>query len=181
MEFRAKTGRTFACLADEFYIQGGAELPGRDYYDDFAQIEDGVGMARSFLDEFEVEMKRRRKSRSDLKGTIATGRLFAPILRRCILRFNKKFGSRLRICEVENRFLGRKITVAGLLSGRDILAAARRTKTGDFLIIPNEAISTTDGIMLDGLAIEDLAARLGKTIYAGGRTMRDFFDLLFSL
>ncbi len=180
-EFRNRLGCTFACLADEFYIQGGVDLPGPEYYDDFSQIEDGVGMARSFLDEFEGELKRRRKSRPELNGTIATGRLFAPIMRRCIARFNKKFGSRLKVSEVENRFLGSKITVAGLLGGQDILTALMGRKFGNFLIIPNEAISRADGITLDGLLVEELSARLGKPVYAGGRTMRDFFSLLFSL
>jgi putative radical SAM enzyme (TIGR03279 family) len=177
--FRSQTGSTFACLADEFYIQGKIDIPKAEYYDDFAQIEDGVGMARSFLDDFESVMKRRRKSRSDLTGTIVTGRLFGPILRRCIRRFNKKFGSNLMVCEAQNRFLGRKITVAGLLSGQDILDAVRGKRIGRFLIIPSETLSTVEEIMLDGLSLEDLSHYLGKPVYAGGRTMPEFFSLLF--
>jgi putative radical SAM enzyme (TIGR03279 family) len=179
--FRSQTGSSFACLADEFYIQGKVDIPGADHYDDFAQIEDGVGMARSFLDEFETEMKRRRKSRSDLVGTIVTGRLFGPILRRCIRQFNEKFGSRLQVCEAQNRFLGRKITVAGLLSGQDILDAVRGKDIGRFLIVPSEALSTVEEIMLDGLSLGDLSHRLGKPVYPGGRTMQEFFRLLFEI
>jgi putative radical SAM enzyme (TIGR03279 family) len=177
--FRAETGNAFACLADEFYIQGKVEIPAADYYDDFAQIEDGVGMARLFLDEFEIEMKRRRKSRSGLAGTIVTGRLFSPILKDCIRRFNEKFGSRLHVCEVQNRFLGRKITVAGLLSGQDILDAVRGKDIGGFLIVPSEVLSSVEEIMVDGLSLEDLSEHLGITVYAGGRTMHEFFRLLF--
>ena len=94
-------------------------------------------MVRSFLDEFEAELNRRSKSRSGLRGTLVTGKLFAPILKRCIARFNDKFGSRLRVCEVENRFLGKSITVAGLLGGQDILSCiGRKRYLGQFLIIP---------------------------------------------
>jgi putative radical SAM enzyme (TIGR03279 family) len=178
-EFRTAIGRTFACLADEFYIQGGAGIPAREYYDDFSQIEDGIGMVRSFCDEFEMGMNRRRKSLSDLQGTLITGRLFAPTLKFCIARFNKKFGSQLRVCEAENHFLGGSITVAGLLSGQDILAALNGRDIGQFLIIPNEAVSRVDGILLDNLSPEDLSAHLEKPVYAGGQTMRDFFSLLF--
>ena len=178
-EFRAAIGRTFACLADEFYIQGAVDIPAEDYYDDFSQIEDGIGMVRSFLDEFAAAMGRRRKSRSGLQGTLVTGKLFAPTLKRCIARFNNKFGSRLRVCEAENRFLGRSITVAGLLGGQDILDALEGQDLGQFLIIPNEAVSRVEGILLDNLSPEDLSERLGKPVYASGRTMRDFFTLLF--
>ncbi len=178
-EFRDLTGRTFAYLADEFYIQGGIEIPERDYYDDFAQIEDGVGMARLFQEEFYAAMSRRKKSLPGLRGTLVTGRLFEPILVKCIVRFNERFGSDLRILGVENRFLGRSITVAGLLSGQDILKAVEGKGIGNFLIIPNEALSQADGIMLDGLSPGALSARLGKSVYAGGRTIQDLFRLLF--
>lgn len=178
-EFRRTLGRTFSCLADEFYLQGGVPIPVRDYYDDFAQIEDGIGMARSFLDEFAESIRLRRKSLSHLRGTVVTGTLFAPILRRCLGRLNRKFGSRLRVCSAENHFLGRSITVAGLLSGRDILSALKGEDPGQFVIIPNEAVSRVDGILLDDLCPGDLSERLGKPVYAGGRTMRDFFRLLF--
>jgi NifB/MoaA-like Fe-S oxidoreductase len=136
-------------------------------------------MVRSFLDEFAAAMGRRRKSRSGLRGTLVTGKLFAPTLKRCIARFNNKFGSRLRVCAAENRFLGRSITVAGLLGGQDILAALQGQDLGQFLIIPNEAVSRVERILLDNLSPEDLSKRLGKPVYASGRTMRDFFTLLF--
>ena len=104
------------------------ELPQSGYYDDFAQIEDGVGMVRNFLDEFETELGRRRRSRLSLSGTLATGRLFFPFLQHSIERLNDKFGSSLQVCEVENRFMGRNITVAGLLGGQDFLAALTRPR-----------------------------------------------------
>ncbi|MDM7994234.1 MAG: DUF512 domain-containing protein [Acidobacteriota bacterium] len=178
-QFRTQAGCTFAYLADEFYLQAGIEIPGRDYYDDFAQIEDGIGMVRSFMDEFDAQLNRRRKPRANLKGTLVTGMLFAPVLKQSIARLNRKVGSHLRVLAAENRFLGKAITVAGLLAGQDILRAVGRKEIGDFMIIPNEAISRGDGILLDDVSPEDLARRIGKPVYAGGRTMQDFFTLLF--
>lgn len=180
-EFRAATGTGFVYLADEFYLQGGVSVPGAEAYDDFAQIEDGVGMVRSFLDAFETEMRRRRRRRESLRGTLVTGRLFAPVLGRCAAAFNARFGARLAVRAAENRFLGRRITVAGLLSGGDILAAVRGKGRGDFLIIPGEAVSRPGGVLLDDLTPEDLAARLGIPVYPGGRTVRDLFRLLFKI
>ncbi len=178
-QFREQTGRTFAYLADEFYIQAGVEIPESAHYDDFAQIEDGVGMVRNFLDEFDAELGRRRKSRIALQGTLATGKLFFPTLQHCLERFNRKFGSRLHACEIENRFLGKSVTVAGLLGGQDILEALESKDMGSFLIIPNEALSRGEEIFVDNLSLNDLAERLRKPVYASGRTMRDFFRLLF--
>jgi putative radical SAM enzyme (TIGR03279 family) len=179
--FRVKIGRTFAYLADEFFIQGGVEIPEVSYYDEFAQIEDGIGMVRDFLDEFQKELNRRRRARIFAPGTLATGRLFFPILKRCMEQFNRKYGSCFQICKIENRFLGKNITVAGLLAGKDILASLRRKKLGNFLIIPNEALSRRDNILLDDLTLGDLSERLGIPVYAGGRNMRDFFKLLFKV
>ena len=176
--FRDEIQRTFAYLADEFYIQGEALLPATDHYDDFAQIEDGVGMVRKFLDDFDAELMRRRKPLPKLSGTLATARLFYPYLSNCIERFNAEFGSRLVVREVENRFLGKSITVAGLLGGRDFTDALSGRLLGDFVIIPDEALSRTDGILVDNLSTADLASRLGKPIHTSGRTMRDFFNLL---
>jgi putative radical SAM enzyme (TIGR03279 family) len=176
--FRAKTGRTFAYLADEFYLRGHLEIPRTVYYDDFAQIEDGVGMVRAFLDEFEKLLRRSRKTYSGLRGTLATGKLFFPILRDCAERINLKLGSHLQVCKIESRFLGRNITVAGLLGGGDILAALSGKNLGDFLIIPGEALSQGNSILIDDLSPSDLSRGLGIPVYSGGRTVRDLFRLL---
>ena len=74
--------------------------------------------------------------------------------------------------------MGESITVAGLLAGRDILDAMTAVDPGSFVIIPNEAVSRPDGIFVDNLSPEDLARRLGRPVYASGRTMPDFFRLL---
>jgi NifB/MoaA-like Fe-S oxidoreductase len=83
--------------------------------------------------------------------------------------------------EAENRFLGRNITVAGLLSGRDILDALNEKDMGQFVIIPEEAVSRVDRILLDNLSLKDLSERLKTPVYSSGRTMSDFFRLLFEL
>jgi putative radical SAM enzyme (TIGR03279 family) len=180
-KFRAELGRTFVYLADEFYLQAGADLPESVFYDDFAQIEDGVGMVRNFLDEFDIELRRSRRSSLNLTGTVATGKLFFPVLQRCINRLNSRFGSSLRVREVENQFMGRKITVAGLLAGQDFLRALRGSEAGSFLVIPQEAISRVDGILVDDVSPEELSQQLGVPVYPSGRTVRDFFRLLYKI
>ncbi len=135
-------------------------------------------MVRRFLDEFEVELRRRRKPQPHLHGTLATARLFYPFLKRCIDSFNSRFGSLLEVLEVENRFMGRSITVSGLLAGQDLLAALEGRSLGDFVIIPNEAISRADGVLVDNLSPADLECRLGKPVHPSGRTTHNFFELI---
>jgi putative radical SAM enzyme (TIGR03279 family) len=180
-QFRRQVQKTFVYLADEFYIQAGADLPETGYYDDFTQIEDGIGMVRNFLDEFDAALRRRRRSLNRLRGTLATGRLFFPHLRDCVERFNAKLGSSLQVCEVENRFMGKNITVAGLLAGGDFLSALNRRSLGEFLIIPHESVSRVDGVFVDDLSPADLSRRFGIPVYPGGRTITEFFRLLFRL
>jgi putative radical SAM enzyme (TIGR03279 family) len=180
-QFRTQINQTYVCLADEFYLQGGLKIPNQDYYDDFAQIEDGVGMVRYFLDEFKKELSRRRKFRSNLHGTIATGKLFYPVLKLCVERFNRKFGANLQVCEIENRFMGSAITVAGLLGGRDFVETLAGKDIGDFLIIPGEALARGDGILIDDWSPKDISRHLKKPVYPGGHTVRDFFDILSSI
>jgi putative radical SAM enzyme (TIGR03279 family) len=176
--FRQETGRGFAYLADEFFIQGEVPIPHRDYYDDFAQIEDGVGMVRLFIDEFASHLARRRKLRLQVHGTLATGRLFYPFLRDCANQFNRKLGSDLNVVEVENSFMGKSITVAGLLAGRDFAEALAGRNLGDFVVVPSEAVSQVEGIFVDDLSPADLAGLLDKPVFLSGRTMQDFFKLL---
>jgi putative radical SAM enzyme (TIGR03279 family) len=177
-QFRRETGRGFAYLADEFYIQGGVPIPGARYYDDFAQIEDGIGMVRHFLNEFASHLGRGYKLRPRLQGTLATGRLFCSFLQECAARLNRKLGSRLTVVEVENRFMGRDITVAGLVAGEDCIKALAGRPLGDFIVIPNEAVSQVEGVFIDDMSPDDLAHRLGRPVFSSGRTMRDFFELL---
>jgi putative radical SAM enzyme (TIGR03279 family) len=177
--FQNRIGKTFVYLADEFYIQSGMGFPPSGHYDDFAQIEDGVGMTRSFLDDFEAELRRRRKSLLGLTGTLATAKLFFPSLKDCVDRLNGKLECSLRVCEVESRFMGKGITVAGLLAGQDFLAALEGRNLGDFVVIPQESLSRVDGIFIDDLCPAALSQRLGKPVYPGGRTVREFFRLLY--
>lgn len=178
--FRSQTGRTFAYLADEFYVLGGMDVPPKAHYDDFAQIENGVGMVRLFLDDFDKELRKRRRRLPALRATLVTGRLFYPTLCGCVRRFNSKFGSSLDVCGVGNRFLGGRITVAGLLAGEDIVRALTGKEMGDFVLLPQDAVSQTGGVLLDDMSLEDLSQRLGRPVRLGGSNPAALFRMLFS-
>ena len=168
-ELRAKSGTNFAFLGDEMYLRAGRKVPGRAHYGDYPQIEDGVGMVRSFREDFARLLRRldRNPPRDPAKldGTILTGKLFAPVLSELVGELNRRTGTRLRVAAVENRYFGEEIVVAGLMTGECVLAARERIE-GDFVIIPKTAHKSDEPVMLDGTTLEALAASLGRPVHA---------------
>jgi putative radical SAM enzyme (TIGR03279 family) len=168
-DLRARLGTTFAFLGDEIYLKAGQDVPNRKHYGDYPQIEDGIGMVRSFTNQFESLMKKLTKQTppagSAIRGSILTGSIFAPVLRELTDRFNGSFGSKLNIVAVENQYFGGDVSVAGLLTGGDFLAA-RAEVTGEFAIIPRVALKSDEAIMLDGMRFEDLQKEFSVPLHA---------------
>ena len=178
-QLHEQLGTNFALLGDEIYLRAGRSIPSKSHYGDYPQIEDGVGMVRSFINEFTKVTKRIERDGSkkvkNKSGTILTGTLFAPLLRKMVHRFNERFDSRLIVEPVENGYFGGDVSVAGLLTGRDLLSARQRIR-GDFVVIPKQMLKSDDEIMLDGMRIEELAQSLQLPVHAV--TLDDFASLL---
>jgi putative radical SAM enzyme (TIGR03279 family) len=168
-ELHARLGTNFAFLGDEFYLRAGLPVPSRRHYGDYPQIEDGVGMVRSFYEEFrrlERKLERRAPPRpAELDGTILTGRLFAPVLENLVARLNERHGMRFRVVAVPNDYFGPDIVVAGLMTGRDVLAV-REQIAGSFVILPSVAFKSDEPIMLDGTTHAELQQQLGLPVRA---------------
>ena len=174
-EFRRSLGTTFVFLADEFYLRAGRPLPGRAHYGDYPQIEDGVGMVRRFVLESKKTLRRDVISDFGLKhgsldGTVATGELFYPILSSQITDLNKRFGTKLRTIAVRNQFFGPEVTVAGLISGADLLALSSSIE-GNFLVVPEQACLKSGNVFLDDLTLEKLEAGLQIPVSHGGPSL----------
>src|ERR1700754_334725 len=118
-QLRARIGTNFALLGDEIYLRAGRRIPGRSHYGDYPQIEDGVGMVRSFKNEFSKLVRRLERegwpSSSNKSGTIFTGTLFAPVLKEMIDELNDRFETSLVVEPLENSYFGGDVSVAGLL------------------------------------------------------------------
>ena len=172
-DLRQRLGTTFAFLGDEIYLRAGQPVPGRKHYGDYPQIEDGISMVRSFANQFEA-MRRTIQSASlstsgasggGLFGTIMTGTLFAPVLRKMIERLNARVDTRLHVLAVDNSYFGGDVSVAGLLTGGDFLAA-RDKVVGDFTIIPRVTLKSDEPIMLDGMSFEELKGQFEVPVHA---------------
>ena len=167
-ELRRQVGTTFAFLGDEIYLRAGRNVPGRQHYGEYPQIEDGIGMVRTFCNEFSALMKRFErqspKGARKVNGTIMTGTLFAPKLEQEIGKLNNRFGTMLQVAAVQNHYFGGDVSVAGLLTGGDFVKA-RESVRGDFLIIPRSTLKSDEEIMLDGMTLEALRAQLGVPVH----------------
>jgi putative radical SAM enzyme (TIGR03279 family) len=168
-ELRQTLGTTFAFLGDEIYLRAGRAIPSRKHYGDYPQIEDGIGMVRSFDNEFNAlwrKLARRPPQHAaHLHGTMMTGTLFAPVLKKLMDRLNARFGTRLHVIGVENQYFGGDVSVAGLLTGVCYLKARERVR-GQFLIIPSASLKSGENVMLDGLTLDEFKRELGLPVHA---------------
>ena len=168
IQLRARLGTNFAFLGDEIYLRGGRAVPPRAHYGEYPQIEDGVGMVRSFHEEFGRMIKRlerKRVGQLHSAGTILTGTLFAPVLQKLIDKLNARLRTMLSVVAVSNGYFGGDVSVAGLLTGRDLLTASERI-SGDFVLIPKQVLKSDEAIMLDGMRIEEVEEKLGVPVQA---------------
>jgi putative radical SAM enzyme (TIGR03279 family) len=162
-ELRKRLGTTFAYLGDEIYLKAGDAIPGRKHYGNYPQIEDGIGMVRAFKNSFARTM--RRLAREPLRnpqaiaGTLITGTLFGPELQASIDLLNSRSGTNLHVVAVENKYFGGDVSVAGLLTGSDILAAQSRIR-GSMVFIPKAVLKSDEEIFLDGMTLSDLRSEL---------------------
>lgn len=166
-QLRAQIGTNFALLGDEIYLRAGRRIPGRSHYGSYPQIEDGVGMVRAFANDF-ARLTKQLERHGDVKkqaATIFTGTLFAPVLREMVDKWNARFETQLRVEPLENSYFGGDVSVAGLLTGRDLLAARDRV-SGEFVLIPKQMLKSDDAIMLDGMRITEVAKAIGRPVYA---------------
>src|SRR5262245_20216454 len=167
-KLKREIGTPFAFLGDEIYIMAGADIPPASHYSDFPQMENGVGMVRTFLTQFSGAMRTKPKGRAS--GTICTGKIFYPYLKDCVDRL----GMDLKPIAVESKFWGSGIGVAGLLTGSDFITALKGNVYGDFVVLPSECMIGDDYLFLDDLTIKDVERELGVEVVPSGYDARDF-------
>jgi len=160
-------GERFAYAADELFLISGVPLPKRPYYDAFPQVENGIGMARLFLDAWEQGGGQLRPPRSRrLHLALVTGELAAQFLRPIAAQLGELPGLHVDVVCVSNDYFGRGITVSGLLTGED-LSAALRGGTWDMAMLPPNCFSA-DGLTLDDMTLSSLAQECGVPLAVGG-------------
>lgn len=165
-EFRRAHGATVAHLADEFYLLAEQPFPPARCYDGFVQYENGIGMARTLLDQW-ARMKRKAKPLRKGPGasfTAVSGKLVAPLLRRVLEDIGDLYGWSFDLIAVENRLFGKHVTVSGLLGGAEVIDELKRVGVRDALFLPRSMLDAPGHRTLDGLAVEEFESCLGVPV-----------------
>lgn len=164
--FRREFGSRFVYPSDEFYLLAEVPVPAASEYDDFPQIENGVGLVRMFLDDW-GRVRRglaRGKGRLPRAMTWVTGSLFAPVLREVGGWLDSELGVAVDVVSVSNGFFGETVTVAGLLTAEDVVAALRARPLGEWVVLPRTMLDHDGALTLDDRSPEWLEQALGARV-----------------
>ncbi|MCL2766216.1 MAG: DUF512 domain-containing protein [Peptococcaceae bacterium] len=154
----------FIFASDEFYLQSGFPIPEGAHYAGFPQLENGVGLTRLFLDEWAELQPQLPESTPPFKATIVTSVLGAGIIKDIVARLNRVKGLEVNLAVVKNNFFGSRITVAGLLTGDDIIKQIKPESIGDLLILPKVMLKKDEEVFLDGITLVQLEESLKKPV-----------------
>ncbi|MDF2542001.1 MAG: hypothetical protein K0S47_1719 [Herbinix sp.] len=167
--------------SDEWYITAELQVPSADHYEDYPQIENGVGMLRSMQDDFDAYYDELQGDDRVCNRSIATGVLAAPFIQKLVNRLSEKFPNlSIQIYTIQNNFFGTDITVAGLLTGQDIINHLKDKSLGDQLLLPEVLLRNGESVLLDDVTVEDMENALQTTIRIVQSEGKSFIDSIIS-
>jgi putative radical SAM enzyme (TIGR03279 family) len=175
----ADSGEPFAMAADEYYLLAGRKIPGRRAYGSFAQLGNGVGLLRRFLDDSAALFRRKKWSPGASGGTVVTGKSAAAVVAEFLREFSRRAGARFRLVPVTNRLMGESVTVTGLLGGEDILSEVGGGAM-DLLYIPSVTLRDAGDLFLDGVTPGDISRKAGAEVRIFEPTPRGFHDAVYA-
>ena len=170
--------RLFFC-SDEMYLSCGREIPDEDYYEGYPQLENGVGMIRSLKCEFddEVEFLSDYDLEKPRKVSIATGFAAYDFIKSLADELMRRVPTLdITVLRIRNDFFGKNITVAGLVTGADLLAQLEGKSLGERLIIPSVMLRAEGDMFLDSVTVDALSDKLGVPIVPTDSTGADFIS-----
>ncbi len=182
-----KYGTRMFFPADELYIKGELTLPDADFYEDFTQIENGVGMIASMADEFGIELSflpdyiealgEKRRCVSIATGAAA----YDFICSLCEKLCSMCPALEIRVFKITNHFFGEQITVSGLLTGKDIYEQLCKEQLGDCLILPSNSLRSEGDLFLCGMSHTELSEKLNVPIFFSSDSGTDFVSKIFGV
>lgn len=170
--------------SDEFFILAGRELPPYEFYEDYAQIENGVGMIRNLEDEFRFAMEGTAPERFTVSRHIAlvTGTSVYPFIQNLVDELCAKCDNlTVDVYAVKNEFFGGKINVTGLITGSDIILALKNKELFDELLIPASMLKADEDIFLDDITLAELSEKLNVNIGKSGNSGEDMLNSILGI
>ncbi len=159
--FKEKYGTRLCYASDEFYLKAKRDLPGEDYYESYCQLENGVGMWASFKEEFKNALYDNEEKPILKELSVATGSAAYPLIKELSEMAQESLNIKINTYEIKNDFFGHSVTVAGLVTGGDLINQLKRKPLGEKLIIPDVMLRSEGDLFLDNVSVEDVEESLG--------------------
>lgn len=177
--FKQEIGTSLVYLADEFYINANVKLPDFEHYEQFPQIENGVGLMTSFEKEFYDALNLMKKTdKKCANKTIATSFIAYDYINKFVSDASKMAYINTNVVKIRNDFFGNKITVTGLLCGKDIIKQLKGKNIGEFLLLSDSMIKEGSDLFLDDVRICDVESALNTKVVLVKNDGYDFLECL---
>ena len=174
-------GTHFIHAGDEWYILAEKELPGEERYDGYLQLENGVGMLRLLMNEFEEAYEEVQDDGIQRELSVATGLLAHPYIQKMADRLMMRCpGTDIRVYPIRNDFFGELITVSGLITGRDLIAQLRGQELGDRLLLPCNMFRSGEEVFLDDVSLAEVEEALQVRADIVKSSGQDFIDAVLT-
>lgn len=154
-KIRRRSRKTFVYLGDEFYLMAGVDIPLEKFYDGFPQLDNGIGLTRSFMSDWASCAP--TVNDEPIKLAALAGTSIAPILQKlAVEEMRRRKNLSVEVIPVENKFFGSTVNVSGLLTGQDILNAIETIRGVDGILIPESALRSGEDVFLDDVTLDQL-------------------------
>ena len=183
-EHKAKHGTSLVWCSDEFYLIAGRDLPDEDYFEEFTQLDNGVGMLRLLRSEFvrALDLLDQEEMEGVTPFSIATGLSAAPFLSEIVDMAREKCGKiEADVHAIQNDFFGHTIVVSGLITGGDLIAQLRGKRLGERLLISASMLRSGERVFLDDVTLDDVERELGIPVIPVAQDGYELCDAIFGL
>lgn len=160
-EFLKKFNSRFVFASDEFFLEARVEIPGENEYEGYPQLENGVGLIRSFVNDFRdyIEEKVQYNIIRDKTHVIVTGEAAFPILSKLVKDYFP--ANSIKVIHIKNSFFGYPVTVTGLLTGSDIIKGLKDVPLNNCILLISDVLLKKDqDILLDNITVSELEEKL---------------------
>lgn len=171
--------RLFWC-SDEFYLQAGRDLPADEYFEDYTQLENGVGMVRLLETEFHSALAL-QEEKTVSPFSVACGVAVAPFLQEIVDKAAPKCHTEGKVYPIVNHFFGETITVSGLITGGDLMDQLAGRELGERLLIPVNMLRHGQDVFLDDVTLEQVSDRLGVRVIPVNQDGFELCDAIFEI
>ena len=175
-------GTHFIHASDEFYILAGRPLPEEERYDGYIQLENGVGMLRLLEEEVESALQELQGDGVEEEISIATGQLAAPFIERHVNSVRRKYPNcTIHVYPIRNHFFGEQITVAGLVTGQDLIGQLKDKRLGSRLLLPECMFRSGEEVFLDDITRGELQKALQVKVDIVKSSGQDFVNAILGI